>query len=295
VELPTLRQLEYVVAIADTLSFARAAERCAVSQPGLSSQIRQVEENLGLKLFERDPRGVQLTGAGREIARLGRSVLANAQRILETARSFQAPLTGTIRLGVIPTIAPYLLPTLLPRVRARFQSLKLFLFEGTTADITHRMREGNLDLLLLDLDAPLGPCQTLHVLEDSFSVLVPSHHELALRSSVREEDLQGEQVLILEDGHCLRDRVLQVCSRGGAHELGDFRAASLNTLLRMVEQGLGITLIPEMAIGRELQGAEGVTVVPFEEPAPSRRVGLAWRENSPRAEEFSLLGDLLAE
>jgi LysR family hydrogen peroxide-inducible transcriptional activator len=295
VELPTLRQLEYVVAIADTLSFARAAERCAVSQPGLSSQIRQVEENLGLKLFERDPRGVQLTGAGREIARLGRSVLANAQRILETARSFQAPLTGTIRLGDIPTIAPYLLPTLLPRVRARFQSLKLFLFEGTTADITHRMREGNLDLLLLDLDAPLGPCQTLHVLEDSFSVLVPSHHELALRSSVREEDLQGEQVLILEDGHCLRDRVLQVCSRGGAHELGDFRAASLNTLLRMVEQGLGITLIPEMAIGRELQGAEGVTVVPFEEPAPSRRVGLAWRENSPRAEEFSLLGDLLAE
>ena len=294
-ELPTLRQLEYVVAVADTLSFSRAAERCSVSQPGLSSQIRQIETNLNLRLFERDHMGVQVTTAGREIARMGRIVLTEADRLMDTARSLQAPLTGTIRLGVIPTIAPYLLPTLLPRVKLRYPQLKLYLLEGRTADIMHRMREGTLDLVLLDLDAPLGACQTLHVLEDAFSVLVPNDHPLAQKTAVRQEDPPGGAVLLLEDGHRLKDRALDVCKPGEVHELGDFRAASLNTLLRMVEQGLGVTLIPEMACSRELQGATAVTLIPFETPAPSRRVGLAWRENSPRSEEFHLLGDLLAD
>lgn len=293
-ELPTLRQLEYVVAVADTLSFARAAERASVSQPGLSAQIRQVEDNLGLALFERDSRSVQLTAAGREIAEIGRDLLFRAQRILDTAQAFQSPLSSRIRMGVIPTIAPYLLPRLLPKVKRKYPDLRLLLYEGRTPDIVQRLREGSLDLLLVDLDGPLGPCANLHVLEDAFRVLVPATHPLAGKKAVAEKDLHGEPVLLLEDGHCLRDRTLSVCGRSGAHEMGDFRAASLNTLLRMVEQGLGITLIPEMACERELAGADGVVLIPFIEPAPSRRIGLAWRESSSRAGEFQLLGDVLA-
>ena len=293
-DLPTLRQLEYVVAIADTLNFGRAAEACNVSQPGLSSQIKQVEELLGLSLFDRTPKGVIPTPAGQEIILRARQLLAHAQAMVEVAHSFQAPLTGTIRLGVIPTIAPYLLPRLMPTITEEFPTLRLLLLEGQTSDLVRKLHKGELDLLLLDLDVPLGPCKTLHLLDDAFCVLVPKTHEFAKMESVEEAQLNGRQFLLLDDGHCMRDRAMDICTRAEGNELGDFRAASLNTLLRMVENGVGITLIPEMALDVELRDSSSLVALRFGDPSPVRRVGLAWRETSPRGEEFALLGNVLA-
>lgn len=293
VQTPTLRQLEYLVAVADRGGFHRAARACGVSQPGLSAQIRQLEGLLDLCLLERDHRRVRLTAAGEEIARRARAVLAETRGLVEAARSLQRPLCGPLRIGVIPTVAPYLLPHALPRVRRRHPELRLGLVEATTAELVAALGRGDLDLLLLALEASLDGLATRVLFRDPFHVALPPGHRLAGRRRLREADLADEPVLLLEDGHCLRAQVLEVCRTGGARELGDFRATSLATLVELVRGGAGLTLLPELALRVEGRRA-ALALVPFASPAPFRTIGLAWRPSSGRTHEYELLAESLA-
>jgi LysR family hydrogen peroxide-inducible transcriptional activator len=293
VQVPTLRQLEYLVAIADLGSFHRAARACGVSQPGLSAQIRQLEALLDLHLLERDRRRVLLTPAGEALVRRARVVLAEARGLVEAANALQRPLSGALRLGVIPTVAPYLLPRALSRVRSRHPELRLRLREAQTADLVAALERGELDVLLLALEAALGGLETLELFRDPFHVALPADHRLARRRRLREQDLADQPVLLLDDGHCLRAQALAVCREAGAEEQSDFRATSLGTLIEMVCGGAGVTLLPELALERETRRS-GLAVVPFAKPAPHRTIGLAWRPSSGRAAEFALLGRSIA-
>lgn len=293
IQTPTLRQLEYLVAVADLRSFHRAARSCGVSQPGLSSQIQQLESLLELRLLERDRRHVLVTPAGEEVVRRARAVLAETRGLLEAARALQRPLSGTLRLGVIPTIAPYLLPRVLTRVRRRHAELRLQLLEAPTAELVARLARGELDLLLLALEAPLGDLETRTLFRDPFSVALPAGHRLAQRRRLRESDLRGEPVLLLDDGHCLREQALAVCRARGAEELGDFRASSLGTLVEMVRGGAGLTLLPELTLRLVGRHAD-LAIVPFAPPVPYRTIGLAWRRSSGRTAEYALLAEALA-
>lgn len=288
----SLRQLEYAVAVADHGSFHAAARACHVSQPGLSAQIRQLEEMLGVRLFERSRRQVLLTAAGEEVVRRARTVLAGVADLEEAARSAARPLHGPLRLGVIPTVAPYLLPQVMPAVRRRYPELMLRLHEAQTDQLVQLLRAGHLDLLVLALEADLGSLATEALLEDPFVVALGPRHPLAKRKTLREDDLREERVLLLADGHCLRNQVLSVCEKTGAAESDDFRASSLPTLVQMVVGGADITLLPKLSLAVEGK-TDDLVIVPFRKPAPARTIGLAWRPASPRAEEFKALGGLL--
>jgi len=291
---PTIRQLEYVVAVADHLSFHRAADACHVTQPGLSTQIRQLESYLDVQVFERDRRKVLVTPAGQEVVRQARAVLAAVDELVDAAKVYAKPLPGTLRLGVIPTIAAYLLPECLPTVRDRYPELRLLLREEQTAVLLRLLAEGRLDVLLLALEAELGDVDTMKLFEDPFVVAVPRSHRLAKKKAIRTAELAGEQVLLLDDGHCLRGQTASVCRQAGAEELGDFRASSLTTLAQMVASGLGVTLLPAMALHVEADPRDELTTIRFAAPEPRRTIGLAWRRTSSRAEEFAVLGRLLA-
>lgn len=290
---PTLRQLEYVVSVADLSSFHRAAEACHVSQPGLSAQVKQLESQLGVQLFERDKRRVLITAAGREVVARARRLLTASDELVEAARTLSAPLAGPLRLGVIPTIAPYLLPQALPAVRRAHPELNLRLREDQTEHLLALLDAGQLDLLLLALEADLGEVETLPLFRDSFLLATPPGHPLADRDEIDESWLNGEQVLLLDDGHCLRDQALGVCGRSGMSEIGDFRATSLSTLVQMVAGGEAITLLPRLALGVECARTAEFCVRPFRDPAPFRTIGLAWRRSSPRGEAFRQLAELL--
>jgi len=292
-ERPTLRQLEYFAAVAERLSFSKAAESCFVSQPALSAQIAQLEALLGVKLFERDRRGVQLTAAGKALVPGARETLAACDRLCQLAKSLGAPLTGPLRLGVIPTIGAYLLPKVLPAVSRAFPDLQVFLREDTTARLLEQLEDGRLDLLLLAIDIDLGGVATLPLFSDRFVLAVSEGDELAGSSEVRLSDLEGRDVLLLDEGHCLRQQTLSLCNAVGAGETSGFRASSLGTISQMVASGLGITLLPELAVEREAAAAPGLRVVSFGADGPSRSVGLAWRPNSPRADEYRTLGETL--
>jgi LysR family hydrogen peroxide-inducible transcriptional activator len=288
---PTLRQLEYIVAVADQRHFGRAAEACFVTQPGLSAQVRELESLLELQIFERDSRRVLVTPAGAELVERARKILVEVDELVEAARVAQQPLCGTLRVGVIPTVAPYLLPRVIPKMRRKHRELHLRLREDHTVRIVAELEAGRLDLLLLALEAELGNAQTLPLFRDDFLAVMPVNHPLARKKRLRQEDLNGQQVLLLEDGHCLRDQALAVCTAQGASELGDFRATSLSTLTQMVTDGEAMTLLPELALGVETRGRRDLAVRPFRSPAPHRTIGLAWRPSSPREEEFHALAE----
>jgi LysR family hydrogen peroxide-inducible transcriptional activator len=291
--LPTLRQLEYVVAVADEKSFGAAASHCHVSQPGLSTQVREVERLLGVRIFERDRRGVIVTPAGEEIVERARALVASARELVEVARKRARPLCGPLRLGVIPTIAPYLLPASLPAVRRAYPELKLLLREEKTEVLLALIAKGKLDAALLALDVPLGDVDSAPLFDDAFVLAMPAGHKLAKKKQIDEKDLEGERVLLLEDGHCLRDQALAVCDRAGADENADFRATSLATLVQMVAGGDGVTLLPAIAApsvtGEGAGSAASVVVRPFKAPAPRRKIGLVWRRGSSRGEEMRML------
>ncbi len=288
---PTLRQLEYLVALARTLNFREAAEACHVSQPALSAQIQQLEQLLGVQLFERDKRSVRITPAGEALTIRARVVLAGVDDLVGAARAFLEPLVGTLRLGVIPTVAPYLLPAALPAIRAEYPGLRLLLREDQTEHLLERLSSGDLDLLLLALEADLGEVHTEALFSDPFVLATPIDHGLARADGPVAVDALGDEgILLLEDGHCLRDQALSVCDGAGARELVEFRASSLNTLVQMVAAGEGITLLPSLAVRLETREGRGLATRAFDAPCPARTIGLAWRPGSPRADEFRLLG-----
>jgi LysR family hydrogen peroxide-inducible transcriptional activator len=288
----TIRQLEYITAIETHGTFQAAADACHVTQPGLSTQVRQLEDSLEVQLFERGKKPMLVTPAGREILRRAHHVLTAIEELHHAARSFGEPLAGPLRLGVIPTVAPFLLPSVLPTVRRAYPALRLELHEAQTAQLVEALEHGKLDLLLVAIEAPLGDAATLPLFDDKFLLAVPPAHRLAKRKRVRETDLEGEAVLLLEDGHCLRNQALSICSRAGASELGDFSASSLSTLIAMVAGGAGVTLLPALATDASVATDIDLHIVPFARPAPKRTIGFAWRKTSPREPEFRELGRL---
>jgi LysR family hydrogen peroxide-inducible transcriptional activator len=291
-ERPTLRQLEYFLALHEKLNFREAAEACLVTQPALSAQLQQLERRLGVQLFERDKRSVRPTEAGDALVGRARDVLARVDGLLDSARAQSAPLTGELRLGVIPTVAPYLMPRVYAGLGRRHPRLRLFLREGQTADLVARLEDGELDVLLLALEAKLGTAETEAIFSDPFLVAMPSEHALSGRDTLALDDLEGEPLLLLEEGHCLRDQALPACERAGTWEVEAYRASSLGTLVQMVAGGLGVTLIPEIAVPSESR-VEGLAIRPLDD-GPGRTIGLAWRAASARADEFRLLARSIA-
>jgi LysR family hydrogen peroxide-inducible transcriptional activator len=288
-----LRQLQYVVAVADTLGFRRAAERCAVSQPTLSAQIQQLEGVLGVTLFERDRRRVLVTAAGEEVVARARRVLVETEDLLAAATRARDPFAGTFRVGVIPTVAPYFLPEITQVLARAYPQLRLVFREEKTEDTVRDLWSGALDAGLVALEADLGDLAHAVVLHDPFVLALPKGHRLAKKAKVSEKDLDDEEVLLLEDGHCLRAQALAVCQKAGAHEL-DLRATSLATLVQMVAGSKAVTLLPELAVSVENRRAQ-LDIRPFLAPAPSRTLVLGWRPQSPFAAAFRRMATTLRE
>jgi LysR family hydrogen peroxide-inducible transcriptional activator len=277
----TFRQLEYLVALADTLGFHRAAERAHVSQPALSAQIQQAEAVLGVRLFERNQRRVLLTPAGAVVVDRARRVLREAEDLLAAARLWQDPFRSSWRLGLIPTVAPYLLPEILPGIRLAHPDLRLLLREDRTPVLVRELQAGGLEAAILAEVPDLGDLVRVPLAEDPFLLAAPQDHPLARKRRVALADLEQAPLLLLEDGHCLRGQALAFCAKTGARE-ADFRASSLPTLLQMVAAGVGLTLLPSLCAPLE-RTRSNLALRPFVRPVPGRQLVLAWRGGSPLA------------
>jgi LysR family hydrogen peroxide-inducible transcriptional activator len=277
-----LKDLRYLVALADTRHFGRAAERCFVSQPTLSTQLKKLEDYLGVQLIERQPKRVALTAAGEAIVARARRILEASDEVVTLARTHRDPLAGALRIAMLPTIGPYVLPRVVRDIRKALPRLDLRLYEYPTAAMLTRLRAGEIDLGILALPVDLDGLEARALYDEPFMVAVPATHPLAKRDSIRVQDLHDETLLLLEDGHCLRDQALEVCGEVGVHEKQDFRATSLETLRQMVATGAGVTLLPELATLGAYRHARGVTVRPFARPAPLRRIGGVWRKSTAR-------------
>jgi LysR family hydrogen peroxide-inducible transcriptional activator len=275
-----LRDLEYLVAVAEHGHFGRAAAACYVSQPTLSTQLKKLETELAVALIERNPRRVVLTAAGEQVVARARVILAEADAIKGIARHARDPRSGRLRLGVFPTLAPYLLPHVVPDLRRRFPDLELLLVEEKTEVLLDLMRTGRLDAAVLAL--PVAD-PTLHremLFREDFLLAVPAGHRLADAERVDLEALESEHLLLLADGHCLRDQALAVCQLAGAREYVGFQATSLETLRHMVAAGVGVTLMPELSVRPPVPKQDGIRLLRFTDPAPHRDVGLFWRPSS---------------
>ncbi|HYB33082.1 MAG TPA: LysR substrate-binding domain-containing protein [Steroidobacteraceae bacterium] len=290
-----LRDLRYLVALADQRHFGRAAARCFVSQPTLSAQLKKLEQALGVQLIERAPNNVSLTPAGAEIVTRARRILEASDEVVTLARSQRDPLAGRLRVALLPTIGPYLLPRVAPLIRRSLPRLELRLYEYQTAPLLEKLHDGELDLGVLALPVELAGLEAHELYREAFLLALPERHPLAAHDSVRVADLKGETLLLLEDGHCLRDQALEVCNRAGVREQQDFRATSLETLRQMVATGAGVTLLPELAGSGAYRSARGVALRPFARPAPQRRIGAVWRKSTARRAAIEALCALIAE
>ena len=290
-----LKDLRYLVAVAELRHFGRAAARCFVSQPTLSAQLKKLEQSLGLQLIERAPNNVSLTAAGEQIVARARRIIEASDEVVALARTQRDPLAGPLRLALLPTIGPYLLPRVAPAIRRALPRLELRLYEYQTAPMLERLRGGELDVGILALPVELNGLEARELYREAFMVALPERHPLAAHDTLRAADLKGETLLLLEDGHCLRDQALEVCSRVGVREPQDFRATSLETLRQMVATGAGVTLLPELAVRGAYRSARGVALRPFARPAPVRHVGAVWRKTSARRAAIDALGRLIAE
>ena len=286
-----LRDLRYFVALAETRHFGKAAERSFVSQPTLSAQIKKLETYLGVQLIERQPRKVTLTETGVKILPLARRVLQESDEIVSLARNEHDPLSGKLKVGLIPTIGPYLLPLVARKLRKQLPRLKVLLYEHQTQPLLEKLRAGDIDLGILALPVPLDGLEARSLYEEAFTLAVPSNNPLAKRANVKIDDLANETLLLLEDGHCLRDQALDVCSRIDVKESEDYRATSLETLRQMVAAGLGITLLPKLATRGPFGSGHGLTVKEFSKPVPSRTVGAVWRKSTARTDAIRAVCD----
>jgi LysR family hydrogen peroxide-inducible transcriptional activator len=278
-----LRDLQYLVALAEHRHFGRAADASFVSQPTLSTQIKKLEDELGVSLVERAPRNVLLTDVGTEIARRARSVLSEVEQIKAIAQRTRDPESGTLRLGIFPTLAPYLLPHVIPPIRARFPRLELLLREEKSEQVIHMLREGSLDAGILALPIHEDSLHQEFLFEEPFVLAVPMDHPLRSEHKLTMDDLTDQSLLLLEDGHCLRDQALEVCHLAGASEKSGFRATSLETLRQMVAANVGITLLPILAVKPPVAQVGNVRMIRFAGTPPSRRIAMVWRKSSGSA------------
>ncbi len=290
----TLRQAQYAVAVADLRSFRRAAELCRVSQPALSSQLAGLEEGLGARLFERDRRHVLPTPAGAQLVDRLRRLLVEADDLVDAAGPLADPSAGTLRVGILPTIAPYLLPDAVTRLRRSFPRLSLRWVEDRTAALVSALRVGDLEGAVVALESDVEGLDHAEIGRDEFVLAVPRGHPLARWDDpVGTAELDGVPILLLEDGHCFREQALAFCSRAGAEELG-FRATSLSTLAQMAAGGVGVTLLPRLSV--PVENRRGTLVVrPFAPPVPVRTLALVWRPRSPLAQALRPLAAALGE
>lgn len=275
-----LRDLKYLVALADHRHFGRAAQASFVSQPTLSTQIRKLEDELGVSLVERAPRRVMLTPIGREIADRARGIIAEVEAMTELARRSRDPEAGSVRLGLFPTLGPYLLPHVLPRIRERFPRLELLLVEEKTDTILQRLRDGRLDAGILALPVHDEQLRVEPLFDEPFVLAAPKAHPIAAHAALQADDLHDADLLLLEEGHCLRDQALDVCRLAGAGEREGFRATSLETLRQMVAAGVGLTLLPMLAVQPPVPVSPDIALLPFAGDAPHRRIAMVWRRSS---------------
>jgi LysR family hydrogen peroxide-inducible transcriptional activator len=284
----SLRQLEYIVAVADLKGFRRAADACDVAQPSLSMQVALAERQLGVQIFERDSRSVRLSGVGSAIVEQARRVLLAARELHDLARQSADPFHGTLRLGVIPTIGPYLLPEITPALVRAFPRLQLLWTEARTGDLVHELKEGGLDGVLLALEADLSDLEHEVIARDPFVLAASPKHPLVRNAKPTPADvLNGQVVLLLDDGHCFREQALSFCTQARAGE-HSFRATSLATLVQMVSAGTAVTLLPSLALPVENRRGQ-LRVRRFTTPQPGRTIALAWRRGSALRQPFVTL------
>ncbi len=292
--MPTLKQFRYLVALESTLHFRRAAEKCHVSQPTLSGQLQELEHRLGVQLIERSRRSqVVLTPIGLEIAERARIVLRDVRDIVNLGKHGQQWLAGTIKLGALPTLGPYLLPHVLPELHRSHPNLKLYVREGTPTRLIHELEDGELDLLLFPLPIKEADLTSVRLFREQLWVVMPSEHPLAAKQQIDRADLSGETVLALEPGHRLYEQVADLCHEFGAELSHDFEGTSLDTLRLMVGMGMGLSFMPTIYVLSETPKDPLVAVRPMRSKPPTRMVGLAWRRHSARSEEYQELAGLL--
>lgn len=290
-----LRDLRYLVALSDHKHFGQAASACFVSQPTLSTQIRKLEDELGVALVERAPRKVMLTAIGIDIVERARRIVSDVEQIRESARRSRDPEAGTVRLGMFPTLGPYLLPHAVPRLRARFPQLELLLVEEKSDVLLARLREGRLDAGLLALPVHDEQLHAEFLFEEPFVLAVPELHPLAMRDSLSMKELSTQKLLLLEDGHCLRDHALDVCQLAGASEKSEFQATSLETLRQMVAANVGVTLLPMLATKPPVARSDSIHLLGFSDSRPSRRIAMVWRKSSAMAGFLQTLAEVFKQ
>jgi len=292
VHLPTLKQLQYLVALRETGHFGKAADSCFVTQSTLSAGLRDIESLLGIVLVERTRRVVRFTALGEKIADKAVRVLREAEELAELARAEGKPLHGELRMGVIPTIAPFLLPAMLPKLRSEWPELKLYLREETSQAACEALNRGQLDCVLLALPFACGDVDSAFLFDDPLFVAFPDG-EAPAGASVEVDSIDETRMLLLEDGHCLKDHALAACNRPDLRAQAAMMGTSLHTLVQMVDNGLGITIVPSMAIGAGILGGTRVEAKPLRSDNGFRRIALIWRRSSPRESEFQMLATAL--
>lgn len=291
--LPTLKQLQYLVALKDQGHFGRAAEACFVTQSTLSAGLRELETLIGVTLVERTRRVVRFTPLGERIATKARTVLREAEELGDMARAAGRPLSGEMRMSVIPTIAPFLLPRILPRLRADYPDLKLFLREEPSGPACESLHNGRADCVLLALPYACGEVSTMPLFDDRLYLAFPHGEMPATLAPVNPADIDETRLLLLEDGHCLKDHALAVCNRAELRAEATMLGTSLHTVVQMVDNGLGVTILPGIALDAGILDHTNIAARPLDAPDPIRTLALVWRRASPRERDFQLLGDVL--
>lgn len=292
---PSIKQLKYLCAVAEYRHFSKAAVACHVTQSTLSAAIQELESQLGIKIFERNKKTVLITPLGDKLLTQARVILGDVEDFVGLAREHEAPLSGDLRLGVIPTIGPFLLPPILSDLRKRFTKLKLYLKEEVSAQLSQQLQQGQLDLIILAFPYPLPDMETISLFEDEFLLCLPPGHQLEKLQQVKQQQLRGESLLLLEEGHCLRDHALEACKLESADTDIVYQGTSLHTLVQMVANGLGLTLLPAISVNADVLGDTQLQTKRFSNENVSREIGMAWRKSDPRREEYLLLAEFVKE
>ncbi len=290
-----LRDLHYLVAVADLKHFGKAAESCHVSQPTLSAQIKKLEDYLGVQLIERNSKQVMLTPVGEDIVARARVIISDAEQIKIMAKQSINPETGSLTLGVIPTLAPYLLPHVVPILKEHYPQLALYFYEDKTAHLLEKLSQGELDAIILALPVPHEGLNIRKLFSEPFFVAMPNDHPLREHEEVCSDELNDENLLLLAEGHCLRDQALEVCTHIGMQQQAPFSATSLETLRQMVAAGAGITLLPALAVHTKIANSEQICVKPFSNPQPVREIAMLWRKSSALTTLLDKIALLLTE
>ncbi|NKB32186.1 MAG: LysR family transcriptional regulator [Pseudomonadales bacterium] len=290
---PSVKQLRYICAVAEYKHFSKAAEACFVTQSTLSAAIQELESQLGVVIFERSKKSVLITPLGERLLKQARLILGDVEDFVSLAKTHEEALAGDIRLGVIPTIGPFLLPHLLKELRQNYGKLKLYLKEDVSAQLYQQLLQGQLDLIILAFPYPLPEMETIGLLKDEFLLCLPPGHKLQKAKQVKQAQLRGESLLLLEEGHCLRDHALEACKLEKADTDLVYQGTSLHTLVQMVANGLGVTLLPSISIEADVLGDTNLQTRHFTNENVSRKIGMAWRKSDPRREEYLLLADFI--